>query len=207
MFKCSTLVMLASVMSGIQAFLLDDNSLQNLINLISAEKKMRAQVEADIRELDQNIKNLQNDHTISLCKCPATGVIAFSASLTNDISNFGSLQPLVFDHVTTNVGGAYDARHGTFRVPVTGVYQFTVSAQQGTATTWIGLELVVDGQAIARVKTGDNGYYNQATNVVSARVTSGSDVWVRHMTVSDNNRVVGDGGFFTSFSGYLISAD
>ncbi|WAR25943.1 hypothetical protein MAR_011647 [Mya arenaria] len=65
-----------------------------------------------------------------LCNCPSMGVVAFSATITKDVTNFGSHQPLVFDKVITNVGGAYDSRHGTFRAPVDGIYQFSFSALQ-----------------------------------------------------------------------------
>ncbi|XP_052780134.1 protein HP-25 homolog 1-like [Mya arenaria] len=188
-------------------FLLDDNSLQNLISLISTEKKMRAQVEADLLVLQQSVQNLRNGHMDNLCNCPSMGVVAFSATITKDVTNFGSHQPLVFDKVITNVGGAYDSRHGTFRAPVDGIYQFSFSALQGTSTMWLGLELVRDGVVIGRVKTGDNGYYNQGTNVINARLKATNDVWVRHMTDSDNKHVVADGGYFTSFSGHLIATE
>ena len=74
---------------------------------------------------------------------------------------------------------------------------------------WIGLELVVDNNVIGRVKTGDNGYYNMGTNVISVRLDAGNDVWVRHMSDSDNKHIVAGGsdGGFTMFSGHLVRAD
>lgn len=143
----------------------------------------------------------------ALCKCSAAGVVAFSATITKDITNFGTHQPVVFDKVITNVGGAYDSRHGSFRAPVDGVYEFSFSVLQGQATMWIGLELVRDNNVIARVKTGDNGYWNMGSNVIIARLHSGDDVWVRHMSDTDNRHIVAEHGFFTSFSGHLINAD
>ena len=143
----------------------------------------------------------------ALCSCPPSGVVAFSATLTHDITNFGTSQPLVFDHVITNVGGAYDARHGHFRAPVSGNYKFSFSVLQGTASMWIGLELVRDGAVIGRIKTGDNGYWNMGTNIITAHLNTGDDVWVRHMSDTDNKRVVSGGGYFTMFTGHLIKAD
>lgn len=143
----------------------------------------------------------------ALCKCSTVGVVAFSATITNDITSFGTKQPVVFDKVITNVGGAYDSRHGSFRAPVDGIYKLSFSALQGKSTMWIGLELVRDGTVIARVKTGDNGYWNLGTNVITIRLNAGDDVWVRHMTDTDSKHVVADKGFFTSFSGHLIKAD
>jgi hypothetical protein len=143
----------------------------------------------------------------ALCKCSAAGVVAFAATITSDITNFGTHQPVVFDKVITNVGGAYDVRHGSFRAPVDGIYMLSFSALQGQSSMWIGLELVRDNMVIARVKTGDNGYWNMGSNVVNVHLNAGDDVWVRHMSDSDSKHVVADKGFFTSFSGQLIHAD
>jgi len=49
-----------------EAFLLDDNSLQNLISLISTEKNMRAQVEADIAALALDVQQLKDGYAISM---------------------------------------------------------------------------------------------------------------------------------------------
>lgn len=144
---------------------------------------------------------------LALCKCPSTGVIAFAATITQDITNFGTNQTIVFDHVITNEGGAYDSRHGTFRAPLAGSYQFSFSILQGQSTMWLGIELVADGQVIGRIKTGDNGYYNMGSNMINTWLPAGADVWVRHMSDSDNKHVVADSGYFTSFSGHIIHAD
>ena len=144
---------------------------------------------------------------LALCDCPSTGIIAFAATISNDITNFGTNQTIVFDNVITNVGGTYDSRHGTFRAPVAGVYQFSFSILQGQSTMWLGVELVTDGRVIARVKTGDNGYWNMGSNVINTWLAANADVWVRHMSDSDTKHVVADTGYFTSFSGHIIHAD
>lgn len=143
----------------------------------------------------------------ALCDCPETGVVAFAATITTDINNFGTNQTIVFDHVINNVGGAYDARHGTFRAPVSGVYQFSFTVLQGQSSMWLGVELVANGRVIGRVKTGDNGYYNMGSNVINTWLTAGTDVWVRHMSDSDTKHVVADNGFYTLFSGLIVRAD
>jgi len=78
---------------------------------------------------------------------------------------------------------------------------------QGSSSMWIALELVHNGNVIGRVKTGDNNYWNQGTNVVNAHLAAGDDVWVRHMTDSDSHHVVAQGGLYTAFAGHLIAAD
>ncbi|CAG2204405.1 C1QL [Mytilus edulis] len=47
--------------------------------------------------------------------------IAFTAALTHDI-RLGELQPVEYDKVISNIGNAFDARHGHFTAPVKGVY-------------------------------------------------------------------------------------
>ena len=67
--------------------------------------------------------------------------IAFSASLTSDISRLGVEQEIIFDQVHLNVGNNYDVRHGNFRAPVDGTYEFTVS-MLAPGGKWAGVEIV-----------------------------------------------------------------
>ena len=105
------------------------------------------------------------------------------------------------------MGGAYDSRHGSFLAPESGIYKFTVAILQGQSTMWLALELIRNDKVIARVKTGDNGYWNMGTNSVNVHLNVGDDVHVRHMTDSDTKHVVADKGMFTMFTGHLIQAD
>ena len=67
---------------------------------------------------------------------------------------------------------------------------------------WSGMEIVKNGQPIAKVRTGDNAYYSSATNVATAQLAKGDDVWVRHIRESDNNVLYGL--YITSFTGHLV---
>ena len=75
-------------------------------------------------------------------------MVAFAASITKDITNFGTGQPLVFDQVTTNVGAAYDDRHGTFRAPISGIYQFSFTALQVTQNALLTCIVIFDPEAL-----------------------------------------------------------
>lgn len=107
----------------------------------------------------------------------------------------------------TNAGDGYDPRHGAFRAPVSGTYKFTFSVAQGTSSMYIGVELVKNGMAVGRVKTGDYGYIAIGTNIVNIRLAMGDDVWVRHMSNIGSNKIPAFDGGFGMFTGHLVSAD
>ncbi|XP_052782456.1 complement C1q tumor necrosis factor-related protein 3-like [Mya arenaria] len=53
--------------------------------------------------------------------------VAFLATLTNHITHAGALQPIAFNRVVTNVGGAYNVHLGSFVAPVSGIYVFSTT--------------------------------------------------------------------------------
>ncbi|KAK3609817.1 hypothetical protein CHS0354_029856 [Potamilus streckersoni] len=192
-------------------FLFDGNggpdSFSSLLKLITDEKRLRSDIEVQIQTLKNDLQALKSRHQSSLCQCPKSGVVAFSATLTKDITNLGIEAPIIFDKVITNVGGGYDPRHGHFRAPVSGTYKFSFSILQGTAAMWISTELVKEGRPIGRVKTGDNGYWTLGSNVITTHLQEGEDVWVRHKANEGSNIIPADHGHFTMFTGHLIRAD
>lgn len=73
--------------------------------------------------------------------------IAFSACLGSSGRTLGPHQPVEFDSVLLNDGGAYDPRHGTFRAPVSGDYHFAVTFLSSPPVgSWI--EIVRDGNQL-----------------------------------------------------------
>lgn len=107
----------------------------------------------------------------------------------------------------TNTNEAYDARHGSFRAPVSGTYKFSFSVLQGTGRMYIAVELVRNGSPIGRVRTGDYGYYAVGTNIVNVHLDAGDDVWVQHQDNLGSGTIVARGGGFTMFTGHLVKAD
>ncbi|XP_052215055.1 putative leucine-rich repeat-containing protein DDB_G0290503 isoform X3 [Dreissena polymorpha] len=53
-----------------------------------------------------------------------TDIVAFFASLTNNLQNLGVGENVKFDHVITNIGAAYNPHAGAFFAPVSGTYVF-----------------------------------------------------------------------------------
>jgi hypothetical protein len=91
---------------------------------------------------------------------PTDAKVAFYAVLTHELS-LGQHQIVEYDKVITNVGNAYDSRHGHFISPVKGVYlmSFTLMNKNGGA---MDIEMVRNG---VRVAHGYGGY-NMGTQVV-----------------------------------------
>ncbi|XP_062610535.1 cerebellin-3-like [Saccostrea cucullata] len=130
-------------------------------------------------------------------------VIAFTSCLGYSSPRvFGPHQTIIFDRVILNEGGSYDARHGVFRAPVSGVYQFIVTfimVQHQTA--WI--EIIKDGVQLVYSWAGLTDY-NTATAQVNVRVEAGQDVWCRNAYTTDATHLHNEGQY-SCFSGHILS--
>ena len=103
--------------------------------------------------------------------------IAFYAILTHDLS-LGQHQTVEYDKVVTNVGNAYNSRHGHFISPVKGVYlmSFTLMNKNGGD---MEIEMVRNGVRVAH-GYGDSTGYNMGTQVAIVILEKDDMVWVRH---------------------------
>ncbi|WAR25205.1 C1QL4-like protein, partial [Mya arenaria] len=127
--------------------------------------------------------------------------VAFTATLGHNIATLGKQQAIIYEEVTLNLGDAYDVRHGIFTAPFAGLYEFTaVVLNRGGVST--GLSLVLNGEAVTKVQSGDSSYYTMGTNAVALKLVAGDEVWVRHTDQSDSNSIQGEST--SSFTGYLI---
>lgn len=60
----------------------------------------------------------------------------------------------------------------------------------------------IDGNPVAKVRSGDSAQYSMAGTSVTVELTTGQDVWVEHIPESDSNAILGQS--YTTFSGYLV---
>ncbi|XP_060567974.1 complement C1q tumor necrosis factor-related protein 3-like [Ruditapes philippinarum] len=118
--------------------------------------------------------------------------VAFSASMTVDENNVGEKQDIVFNHVITNVGNAYNNHHGTFIAPVTGTYVFYFSLHSPGARA----DLVLNGSAVANLYIGND----QASQLAILNVNAGDDVSVQNLVAG--KQYWGSG--YSTFSGFLL---
>ncbi|XP_045165712.2 complement C1q-like protein 4 [Mercenaria mercenaria] len=175
---------------------------QSMLVLLQEETTLRTKLEQDMAELGKELNTLKALKNNVTCECPwHTQPVAFSATLTQDITSLGVRQQVPFDKIITNIGNSYDSRHGEFRAPVTGTYELSVSMLMNPGH-WAGVEIVKDGVAIAKIRTGDSKQWTMAGTSVTTEMMAGEDVWVQHIAESDSNVFYGQS--FSTFSGHLI---
>ncbi|XP_063420453.1 complement C1q-like protein 4 [Mytilus trossulus] len=131
-----------------------------------------------------------------------TDIVAFSATL-NHVVTLGTHQAIEYDNVITNIGHAYDARHGHFIVPFKGLYLISVTGYNSPAVN-VFLELVRNSQVIFNMYSdGRGGGQSGLTETLILSLDKGDMVWVRGR--SSGNDIY---GFPTencnSFSGYSL---
>ena len=129
---------------------------------------------------------------------PTDAKVAFYVVLTHDLS-LGQHQIVEYDKVITNVGNAYDSRHGHFISPVKGVYlmSFTVMNKNGGS---MDIEMVRNGARVA-IGYGGSTDYNMGTQVAIIMLEKGDMVWVRHEPSSTE---VLHGAEYNTFAGTLL---
>ncbi|KAL3852116.1 hypothetical protein ACJMK2_015799 [Sinanodonta woodiana] len=194
----------SQITSGNEILSLSKGAAESLLSLLVEERDLSARLEQEVTQLEREIKELRSHVNNASCGCAAThGPVVFTVSLTSTIANLGVNQEVLFDTILTNVGNGYDVRHGTFSAPVTGTYEFTLSVLI-TGVNTAGLELVKNGEVIARAKVGEDKYsqYNMAMNVAAIEMVAGEEVWVRHLPGSDSNVIIGSG--YALFSGQFL---
>lgn len=131
--------------------------------------------------------------------------VAFTAVLTKDFS-LGKHQTIEYNKVTTNIGNAYDTRHGHFTAPVHGIYLMSASSMSDS-NTGIHTEIVRNGEQIVAMYGDD---YDIASHTIVVELEPNDMVWVRHMANDGDstNAIVHSGAdrYYCSFSGVLIKS-
>ncbi|CAI5661095.1 unnamed protein product [Oreochromis niloticus] len=130
--------------------------------------------------------------------------VAFSASLLDqgygDTGPFNIHINLIFKHVFTNIGNAYNPHTGIFTAPVRGVYHFDWSVYaRGNNKT--GAALFRNGEHIFLAYENPTSGDVSGSNAASLRLEVGDQVSVRLWA---NTRIFDDQYHHTSFSGHLI---
>ncbi|KAL0965095.1 hypothetical protein UPYG_G00276740 [Umbra pygmaea] len=135
--------------------------------------------------------------------------VAFSASLFP--SGSGYMGPfsgnshqtvLIFGHVFTNIGNAYDSNTGVFTAPVRGVYEFKLYLFSFSHTSHpVAARLVKNGQLILIAHQRQDNYEVNASNAASLMLEKGDTV---NLTPIDTARIYDDTNHRCTFSGHLL---
>ena len=125
---------------------------------------------------------------------------AFLALLDHDI-NLAPSQIVRYNSVVTNDGNAYDASTGIFEAPINGVYG--ISAGVMSSTTYIHLQLMLNGHELVRLWTHGSGQRELAAQTVYVHLKQHDRLWIQSIETSN----LYGGEKFNIFSAALISKD
>ncbi|XP_052693714.1 collagen alpha-1(VIII) chain-like [Crassostrea angulata] len=168
--------------------------------------------QSQFEELKHEVEDLSRSLTSALTyihqKLDGTSVgkqpVAFSACLgsTGPPKTLAPHQPVDFNSVIFNEGGAYNFHQGIFRAPVSGVYHFAVNFMcTPPGDCW--LEIVKDGSRLVYTYASGSEH-NVGSTEVNIRLDAGQGVWCRS-PMTQGHTTLHPEGKYSCFSGHLIS--
>ncbi|XP_038153210.1 titin homolog [Cyprinodon tularosa] len=170
--------------------------------------KVKQQNQAQIEDLI-NVKSrtiVTENQVETLKKEGEVKRVAFSASLlasgTETLGPFNSHVPLVFRHVVTNIGNAYNPNTGFFIAPLRGAYHFAFKVgASGHSSNASGAVLVKNGEHIFIAYEHQVNGFGSSSNGVTLLLETGDVVFLRHW---ENTRIYDNPNHHTTFSGHLL---
>ncbi|XP_031593717.1 complement C1q-like protein 4 [Oreochromis aureus] len=185
-------------------------SLLLLVCSVSADQTETAVQQSDTQDIHAVLRELtaslalQNEQITVLQRENQVKQVAFSASLgkqsPTDTGPFTTETTLIFEHVITNIGNAYNQSTGIFTAPVRGVYHFEFHIF-GTAGIRAGGSLFRNGDLICTAYEHPKSGSVSASNGVSLLLEVGDQVSVR---LPIGSSIHENQNHHTTFSGHLI---
>ena len=114
----------------------------------------------------------------------------------------GNHQIIKFDHITANIGTAYNSESGIFEAPSSGMYLFHWLITNDVGS-YMNSELYSNGKVYGKAMSDAHDHADRAVagNIVILQLDKGDQVWIRSGT-EHNGKIVG--GFNSTFSGYRL---
>ncbi|XP_072544594.1 complement C1q-like protein 2 isoform X1 [Salminus brasiliensis] len=178
----------------------------HLTSMMEELKQKNGEQAKELEVLRGNVSEmlLRMDELAKKTKDPK---VAFSASLLNsespsNVGPFDSNTTLIYRHIFTNVGGAYDPATGLFSAPVKGVYAFRVFSKAfGRSDRGVTAGLFKNGQHIFSTHAHQTEGVYGASNGVTLQLEKGDLVSVQLYPgswICDNKH------HHSTFSGHLL---
>ncbi|CAL1616706.1 unnamed protein product [Knipowitschia caucasica] len=131
--------------------------------------------------------------------------VAFSTALVESGSQrFGPYSvetTLVYKHVITNTGNAYNPHTGIFTAPVRGVYHFHVHILEVFGGYAAIVSLVKNGSKMVTAVEAQSSDWGSSSNSMSVLLEAGDVVYV---VLWINRRIYDDTDHYNTFSGHLL---
>uniref|UniRef100_A0A8C6UKP0 C1q domain-containing protein n=1 Tax=Neogobius melanostomus TaxID=47308 RepID=A0A8C6UKP0_9GOBI len=149
--------------------------------------------------------NVTENHVESLRRDRAVGHVAFSAALS--ASGSATLGPinahttLVFKHVVSNIGNAYNPNTGFFIAPVRGAYHFELYICGPGGSYGSRAVLVKNGEHIFAAGEHQTDGTGTSANGATLLLEAGDVVFLR---LWQNHRIYDDDNNRSMFSGHLL---
>ncbi|KAJ8259297.1 hypothetical protein COCON_G00183090 [Conger conger] len=138
-------------------------------------------------------------------KIGGTSKVAFSASLVNHSESI-TLGPhsedviLVYKHIITNVGSAYNPSSGFFTAPTKGVYYFSFTAF-GWSRNPARATLCLNHEYFMSTYDNNPGPGRGAANMITLQLDIGDILYIK---LRSNAELHDNGNLYNTFSGHLL---
>ncbi|XP_029994815.1 complement C1q-like protein 4 [Sphaeramia orbicularis] len=150
----------------------------------------------ELSEVKAKVTNLENQQQVRQ--------VAFSASLLasgeSTTGPFSDFTPLIYKHVVTNVGNAYNSDTGVFTAPVKGAYHFQWYGTGSGGRRTAGVLMKNGGRTFASTEGQDNNLAS-ASNAITLVLEVGDlvniNLWPEHVMFDNQNH-------HCTFSGHLL---
>ncbi|XP_032366193.1 complement C1q-like protein 4 isoform X2 [Etheostoma spectabile] len=130
--------------------------------------------------------------------------VAFSASLAVEgelhIGPVPSDTPLIYRHVPTNIGNAYNTTTGVFTAPVRGAYHFEFHINSANSRSTAAF-LVKNSENVFAAHESQPAHFMSSSNGVTLLLEVGDKVFVR---LAATSHVFDNFNHHTTFSGHLL---
>ncbi|XP_049921941.1 uncharacterized protein LOC126403372 [Epinephelus moara] len=171
-------------------------------------ERLKQQLQAQAAELiTMKARSNVTEHQVeALMRDGEVKQVAFSASLlasgSGHVGPFNTQTPLVFRHVITNTGNAYNPNTGFFIAPVRGAYHFEFyTGAIGHASYGSGAVLVKNGGHTFSTWSHQPSHYGSSANGATLLLEVGDVVFLR---LWGHTRIYDGGNRYSTFSGHLL---